>query len=271
MDEKKFRPRTAEDDRQDREKAKNESFAQTKESFADIKQTISGHANSDKLKGKLSMGTAVASLALGIAAMSTGLFFIGAVLGVMAIRLGIKYRKQKASDGNGLALAGIICGAIGILGTIASICIIIFTGSFIINFNNKANDMKDSIFNTVDTIKDSQKDKTEEIEDKVENDKTDDSSKSDSSDKTEEDDNASSTPSVDTPTVTTPPASTADCDTLKKAYEGAQTALNQSQSMLDSMKNSGMSDSMIAQYKDAVNRAKTAVDSALAAYNSECQ
>ncbi|MBN2541841.1 DUF4190 domain-containing protein [bacterium] len=69
-------------------------------------------------------GMATASLVLGIIAIPTGLFFIGQVLGILAIIFGIvaiiNYKKDRAIGGQGKAIAGIATGSIGI-------CMIIVT------------------------------------------------------------------------------------------------------------------------------------------------
>lgn len=68
-----------------------------------------------------SNGLGIAALVLGIAALLTWFFLLGGVLGVVAIVLGVLGRK-KASRGEatngGVALAGIITGAIGVVLTI---------------------------------------------------------------------------------------------------------------------------------------------------------
>lgn len=68
-------------------------------------------------------GLAIASLVLGIIAFLTGLIYLGAVLGILAVIFGILALKKR--QGRGMAIAGIITGALGILGTIAAIIIVI--------------------------------------------------------------------------------------------------------------------------------------------------
>lgn len=63
-------------------------------------------------------GVGVTALVLGILAILTGLFVIGGLLGIVAVVLGFigrgRAKRGEASNG-GVALAGIITGAIGIV------------------------------------------------------------------------------------------------------------------------------------------------------------
>lgn len=67
-------------------------------------------------------GLGVAALVLGILALLGGLFVVGGLLGLVAIGLGIagrrRARRGEASNG-GMALAGIVLGALGLLLSIA--------------------------------------------------------------------------------------------------------------------------------------------------------
>lgn len=66
-------------------------------------------------------GLGIASLVLGILALLTGFFLIGGLLGLIAIVLGIIALgrvKRGEADNRGMALAGIITGALGLLLTI---------------------------------------------------------------------------------------------------------------------------------------------------------
>ena len=71
--------------------------------------------------GQPQNGLGIASLVLGILALVSGLFIIGGVFGVVAVVLGVlalgKVKKGLANN-RGMALAGIITGALGILLTI---------------------------------------------------------------------------------------------------------------------------------------------------------
>jgi hypothetical protein len=63
-------------------------------------------------------GFGVAALVLGILSVVTGLFFLGGPLGLVAIILGVIGRgraKRREATNGGMALAGIITGAIGVL------------------------------------------------------------------------------------------------------------------------------------------------------------
>lgn len=68
-------------------------------------------------------GLAIASMVLGIIAVLTGLFYLGAVLGILAIIFGAIALKKKV--GKGMAIAGIVTGSLGILGTILSITLVL--------------------------------------------------------------------------------------------------------------------------------------------------
>lgn len=67
-------------------------------------------------------GLAIASLVFGIIAFLTGLIYVGGVLGLLAVVFGIIALKKR--QGRGMAIAGIITGALGILGTIAAIILV---------------------------------------------------------------------------------------------------------------------------------------------------
>jgi len=63
-------------------------------------------------------GLGVAALVLGILALLTGLFFVGGVLGIAAVVLGVMGRgraKRGEATNGGMALAGIVLGVLGIL------------------------------------------------------------------------------------------------------------------------------------------------------------
>ena len=67
-------------------------------------------------------GLAIASLVLGILAMLSGIFLIGGLFGIIAIILGAVALSKKV--GKGMSIAGIITGALGILGTIGAVVIV---------------------------------------------------------------------------------------------------------------------------------------------------
>jgi len=75
---------------------------------------------------------AIFSFIAGIAAFATGFFFLGILLGIAAIVLGIVAIKKK-STGKGLIITGIITGSIGLLSGILFTVISIFalTGGFL--------------------------------------------------------------------------------------------------------------------------------------------
>ena len=63
-------------------------------------------------------GFGVAALVLGILALLTGLFFVGALFGVAAIVFGVLGRgrvKRGEADNGGMAIAGIVLGVLGLL------------------------------------------------------------------------------------------------------------------------------------------------------------
>ncbi|MGE5298896.1 MAG: hypothetical protein ACM3KF_02545 [Acidobacteriota bacterium] len=68
-------------------------------------------------------GLAIASLVLGILATLSGIFFIGGLFGIVAIVLGIIALQKKV--GKGMSITGIITGALGILGTLGAILLIV--------------------------------------------------------------------------------------------------------------------------------------------------
>lgn len=77
-------------------------------------------------------GMGVAALVLGILAILTGWFVLGGVLGILAVVFGVIGRgraKRGEADNGGLALAGLICGAIGIVIAAG----IIVAGVFVLN------------------------------------------------------------------------------------------------------------------------------------------
>jgi hypothetical protein len=82
-------------------------------------------------------GMAVASLVLGI--LSLLLFFTVVppfILGALAVifgALGLSKAKQGAPN-KGLALAGLICGGVGILAAIAFIALVVTAGDVVTNF-----------------------------------------------------------------------------------------------------------------------------------------
>ena len=67
-------------------------------------------------------GLAITSLVLGILATLSGIFFIGGLFGIAAIVLGIIALQKKV--GKGMSIAGIITGALGILGTLGAVAVI---------------------------------------------------------------------------------------------------------------------------------------------------
>ena len=69
-----------------------------------------------------STGLAIASLVLGILATLSGIFFIGGLFGIAAIIIGVIALQKKV--GKGMSIAGIITGALGILGTLGAIAVI---------------------------------------------------------------------------------------------------------------------------------------------------
>ena len=73
---------------------------------------------------KPSAALAITALVLGIFAFFTGLLFIGGALGLVSVILGIiSLKKVKAgtASGKGMAITGIILGALGIIATIGMI------------------------------------------------------------------------------------------------------------------------------------------------------
>jgi hypothetical protein len=72
-------------------------------------------------------GLGIAALVLGILAMITSFFFIGGLLGLVAVILGFVARgkaKRGEADNGGMALAGIITGGLGILGTLLIVVLV---------------------------------------------------------------------------------------------------------------------------------------------------
>ncbi len=69
-----------------------------------------------------STGLAIATLVLGILATLSGIFFIGGLFGIAAIITGVIALQKKV--GKGMSIAGIITGALGILGTLGAIAVI---------------------------------------------------------------------------------------------------------------------------------------------------
>ena len=69
-----------------------------------------------------STGLAIASLVLGILATLSGIFFIGGLFGIAAIITGVIALQKKV--GKGMSIAGIITGALGILGTLGAVAVI---------------------------------------------------------------------------------------------------------------------------------------------------
>jgi hypothetical protein len=72
-------------------------------------------------------GLAIASLVLGILATLSGIFFIGGLFGIVAIVLGIIALQKKV--GKGMSITGIITGALGILGTLGAVAVIVLATS----------------------------------------------------------------------------------------------------------------------------------------------
>jgi hypothetical protein len=79
-------------------------------------------------------GLAVGSLIAGIIAFFTGWIFIGILIGIAAIVMGILARKKPG--GRGLAIAGIVTGAFGILWGVIVIAILVFAAENIDDFDN---------------------------------------------------------------------------------------------------------------------------------------
>ena len=79
----------------------------------------------------LPKGMAVASLVLGILGLLTSFFLIGGLLGLVAVILGVvalgKIKRGEA-DGRGMAIGGIVTGAIALLLTIL---LLVTVGSFL--------------------------------------------------------------------------------------------------------------------------------------------
>lgn len=76
---------------------------------------------------KPSAALAITALVLGISAFVTGLLFIGGALGLVSVILGIiSLKKVKAgtASGKGMAITGIILGALGIIATIGMIIVV---------------------------------------------------------------------------------------------------------------------------------------------------
>ena len=74
-----------------------------------------------------STGLAIASLVLGILATLSGIFFIGGLFGIVAIVLGIIALQKKVDKG--MSITGIIAGALGILGTLGAVAVIVLATS----------------------------------------------------------------------------------------------------------------------------------------------
>ena len=72
-------------------------------------------------------GLAITSLVLGILATLSGIFFIGGLFGIAAIVLGIIALQKKV--GKGMSITGIITGALGILGTLGAVAVIVLATS----------------------------------------------------------------------------------------------------------------------------------------------
>lgn len=85
-------------------------------------------------------GIAVAALILGILALLTGWIYVGGLLGIAAIVLGIISLKKPG--GKGMGLAGIILGVLGLLGAILMVILTIIGVGL---FGKAANDISKNI------------------------------------------------------------------------------------------------------------------------------
>jgi hypothetical protein len=240
-----IKPRSAGDDRQNRDRVRGESRGQLKEAF--------GSVGGDKT-------LALVALILGIVSILFGTTIVGGLgAGIAAIILGVKYRKQKIANGNGMALAGIICGAVGsFIGLIAFIMFVLFGSFFFSTFNN--------IQNARDNIKDSTKgiiNQAGDSKNKPDN-KTEDAKPSEV-----EDENKAEAETPSTPNAEAPAADAAYCSSLKTALDNARSAHTQSQNTYNSMKDRLPAD-MLATYEAAMARTQAALDTAQANYNARC-
>ena len=93
----------------------------------------------------LPKGLAVASLVLGIIGLLTAFFLLGGLLGLVAVILGVlalgKIKRGEA-DGRGLALGGIITGALAMLLTIL---LLVTVGSFLSENSDEISELNDCV------------------------------------------------------------------------------------------------------------------------------
>ena len=93
----------------------------------------------------LPKGLAVASLVLGILGLFTSFFLLGGLLGLVAVILGVlalgKIKRGEA-DGRGLALGGIITGALAMLLTIL---LLVTVGSFLSENSDEISELNDCV------------------------------------------------------------------------------------------------------------------------------
>ncbi len=95
--------------------------------------------------GSRPKGLAVASLVLGILGLLTFFFLLGGLLGLIAVILGIvalgKIKRGEA-DGRGMAIAGIITGAISL---VLTVLILVTVGSFLAENSDDFSNLSDCI------------------------------------------------------------------------------------------------------------------------------
>ena len=93
----------------------------------------------------LPKGMAVASLVLGILGLLTSFFLLGGLLGLIAVILGVlalgKIKRGEA-DGRGLAIGGIITGALAMLLTIL---LLVTVGSFLSENSDEISELNDCV------------------------------------------------------------------------------------------------------------------------------
>lgn len=95
----------------------------------------------------LPKGLAVASLVLGILGILTAFFLLGGLLGLVAVILGFvalgKIKKGEA-DGKGLAIGGIVTGAVALLLTIL---LLVTVGAFFADKKDELGNLSDCLNN----------------------------------------------------------------------------------------------------------------------------
>ena len=96
----------------------------------------------------LPKGTAVASLVLGILGLLTSPFVFGGLLGLLAVILGVlalgKVKRGEA-DGRGLAVGGIVTGALAMLAAIGFLIVYIAVGSFLSTNSDSISELNDCV------------------------------------------------------------------------------------------------------------------------------